>query len=210
MKKSRLRWIILGIAIIASIILVMLVQGNQPLAIDTFSANFITGIFGVSTHPFFEFISVFGDKIGVGIIVLMMIIWLWFNKRNYLAMAILILSVAIGNELSKVVKELVGRERPTLGQETAETLSFPSGHAMVGIILYSLVAYFFIRASRSNQLKWVIGLAAMILVLLIGVSRVVLGAHYITDILGGYTLGIVWTILWVFLYEILTKRFVEK
>ena len=126
-----------------------------------------------TSYPFFNVITELGDKIGIGIIAFMMCLWLGYKKRDYMAIVILLLAVAVGNEMSKVLKDFIGRERPVTA-EFAETLSFPSGHAMIGFILYFITAYFLIRHFHSVKLKWGTGIIAFILVLLIGLSRIVL------------------------------------
>ena len=77
--------------------------------------------------------------------------------------------------------------------DVAESLSFPSGHAMVGFILYMLAAHFLAENVKSNGVKLAIGFLAFVIVLLIRLSRIVLQAHFPTDVLGGYRIGAAWT-----------------
>ena len=95
----------------------------------------VLAIFTESSHSFFGVVTELGDTLGIAIVATLMLIWLWFKKRDYLGMVILLVSVGFGNEINKWIKDLVGRERPVTA-ELAESLSFPSGHAMVGLILY--------------------------------------------------------------------------
>ncbi|WP_394233246.1 phosphatase PAP2 family protein [Niallia oryzisoli] len=207
--KTKAGLIIFGIAILASIYFVIAVKSNGPLFLDSIVSEGVTGIFKGQTYPFFKAVTELGDKIGIGIIVLTMVLWLWIKKRDYFGMAVLVFAVALGNELNKWIKELVGRERPVTAID-ADSLSFPSGHAMVGLILYMLAAYLVNRSIRTASLKWVIGLITVILILLIGLSRIVLQDHFPTDVLGGFTIGITWSMLWILLYEWLYKRFPKK
>jgi undecaprenyl-diphosphatase len=124
-------------------------------------------------------------------------------------MVTLLLSVGLGNEINKWIKDSVGRERPVT-VELAESLSFPSGHAMVGFILYFVASYLLINHINSSKLKWGIGILSFFLILLIGLSRIVLQDHFPTDVLGGFSIGLIWSLIWISVYEVLSKQLVKK
>ncbi|WP_352922079.1 phosphatase PAP2 family protein [Peribacillus simplex] len=67
--------------------------------------------------------------------------------------------------------------------------SFPSGHAMVGLIFFSIVAYLIMKETKGNSLKWAMGIGFGCLILLIGVSRIAMKVHFPTDIIAGFALG---------------------
>jgi undecaprenyl-diphosphatase len=211
MRKDKGLYIGFLIALIASVYFAIGARSKEPLFLDQVLSDFVTNVFHETSHPFFTMISELGDKIGIGIVALLMLLWLWLKKRDYFGMTVFVLAVAIGNEANKWIKELVGRERQVFDQvEVAESLSFPSGHAMVGFILYMLAAHLLAENVKSNGAKLGIGLFAFIIVLLIGLSRIVLQAHFPTDVLGGYTIGTAWTILWIIFYNWLYERFPKK
>lgn len=207
--KTKTGFMTFGIAILASIYFVVLAKSNKPLLLDRILDEWVTGIFQEQTYPFFKFVTELGDKIGIGIAALIMVLWLWIKKRDYFGMAVFVFAVALGNEMNKWIKEFVGRERPATSIE-AESLSFPSGHAMVGLILYMLAAYLLNKSIITSSTKWLIRVIAFIIILLIGLSRIVLQDHFPTDVLGGFTIGLVWSMLWIFLYEWLYIRFPKK
>ena len=101
-------------------------------------------------------ITELGDKIGIVIVAFIIAIWLvTVKKPDFIGMIYFdLLAVAVGNEISKLLKDFIGRERPETAQLT-ETLSFPSGHAMVGLILYFISTYLiisiFIRLSSNGE-----------------------------------------------------------
>ncbi len=211
MRKDKGLYIGFLIALIASVYFAIGARSKEPLFLDQVLSDFVTSVFHETSYPLFTMISELGDKIGIGIVALLMLLWLWLKKRDYFGMAVFVLAVAIGNEVNKWIKELVGRERPVFDQvEVAESLSFPSGHAMVGFILYMLAAHLLAENVKSNGAKLGIGLFALIIVLLIGLSRTVLQSHFPTDVLGGYTIGAAWTILWIIFYNWLYERFPKK
>jgi membrane-associated phospholipid phosphatase len=112
---------------------------------------------------------------------------------------LVLLAVAVGAmELEKVIKPIVARPRPPTAWRVfhENEWSFPSGHATHSAAVYGSVAYFatHIRAlgRRARGVVWVTAIGACFL---IGISRVYLGAHWPTDMIGGWILAIVW--LWI-------------
>ncbi|WML49642.1 phosphatase PAP2 family protein [Neobacillus sp. PS3-34] len=87
-----------------------------------------------------------------------------------------------------------------------KSYSFPSGHAMVGMILYFFIAYFLIRECRGKTAKLIIGIVIGVLLFLIGLSRIILQVHYPSDVIGGFALGYIWVYLWIFFYNFFKKR----
>ena len=208
---SQTKWMtILGvIALVSTIYLVIGVRSGEELFIDEVLEAIVLAIFPESSHTFFGVVTVLGDTLGIAIVAILMLIWLWFKKRDYPGMVILLVSVGFGNEINKWIKDLVGRERPVTA-ELAESLSFPSGHAMVGLILYVVASYLLINHINSIKLKWGIGIFSVLIILLIGLSRIVLQDHFPTDVLGGFSIGLIWSLLWLFLYQVLYTQLVKR
>ncbi len=107
-------------------------------------------------------------------------------------------AVLSGVALSQVVKALVARPRPTVVPHltAVASASFPSGHSMLSAVVYltlGTLAAGLLR--RRAQRLWVLG-TALVLTFLVGLSRVYLGVHYPTDVLGGWTGGLAWAALW--------------
>ncbi|WP_223592926.1 phosphatase PAP2 family protein [Neobacillus bataviensis] len=160
-----------------------------------------------SVIPFFVQITEMGDKKGIGVVALLTLAWLLLRKRNYLGAAVFALSVALGNEASKLLKNLFDRPRPDLEHLVqVKSYSYPSGHAMVGMIVYFLIAYLLMEAAKSKTVKIIIICAAAILLLLIGASRIILQVHYPSDVLGGYALGYIWVFFSLLIYKYFKKR----
>jgi undecaprenyl-diphosphatase len=98
--------------------------------------------------------------------------------------------------LNSTVKVLVDRPRPTFADPvaTARGLSFPSGHAMAVAVNYGALLLVYLPA-LARRWKRVATIVAMTIVVAVGVSRLVLGVHYVTDVLGGWLLGLAWLAL---------------
>ncbi len=100
------------------------------------------------------------------------------------------------------------RPRPDLVSHLAEvqSASFPSGHAMVSAVAYLTIGTLLARAHKKRSTKIIVMTYAIILTLLIGISRVYLGVHWPTDVLAGWALGAAWAALWWLLAWQLQRR----
>jgi len=108
-----------------------------------------------------------------------------------------------GGIIDTIVKVAVDRPRPEVDQPIATAFgkSFPSGHAMQSVVCYGALLLVFLPLLQGARRRAAI-LATIVLAGLIGVSRLSLGVHYVTDILGGYVLGGAWLIASVAAWEI--------
>jgi membrane-associated phospholipid phosphatase len=183
------------------IYLLYLVTSTESLWIDkTIATVFVTSNNTLLTV--FGYITELGSKIGIATVALVTLFVLWLKKRDYLAMATISLAVALGNEVNKLLKNWIGRERPQLEHlDEVASLSFPSGHAMVGIILYMLIAYFLVKYISSRTGKWISMVVCTVIILLLGISRIILHVHYPSDVLAGFAFGFIWAFLWMLIYE---------
>src|SRR3954447_4836865 len=99
MRKDKGLYIGFLIALIASVYFAIGARSKEPLFLDQVLSDFVTSIFHETSYPLFTMISELGDKIGIGIVALLMLLWLWLKKRDYFGMAVFVLAVAIGNEV---------------------------------------------------------------------------------------------------------------
>ncbi|MGH9223295.1 MAG: bifunctional DedA family/phosphatase PAP2 family protein [Acidimicrobiales bacterium] len=113
--------------------------------------------------------------------------------RSWLPLVILGLALLGSVALADMVRPLVGRTKPAMiGLVAGDGFGFPSGHATHAIAVYGALAYLAAGWLRAWSAKVAVWTAAVVLVALIGFSRVYLGVHWATDVLGGYALGAVW------------------
>jgi undecaprenyl-diphosphatase len=117
-------------------------------------------------------------------------------QRRYDAMALVIVAAGGGGLLSAGLKQLFGRDRPDIVPHlvTVESLSFPSGHSMVALVIYLTLGALLARfAARRRVRVYVIGIS-LGLTSLIGITRICLGVHYPTDVLAGWAVGLAWAL----------------
>jgi undecaprenyl-diphosphatase len=105
--------------------------------------------------------------------------------------------------LDPVLKSLVGRLRPVVAHPIAHGIgnSFPSGHALGSIVCYGAVLLVFLPVTRGRWRTTFI-VATVTLVVLIGISRILLGVHYLSDVVGAWAVGIAWLGLTAFAFEL--------
>lgn len=113
--------------------------------------------------------------------------------RHWLLLTSWLVTLAGGGLLNAVLKAIFQRTRPELANPfvNEQGWSFPSGHAMLSLIAYGMLAYLLV-IGLNRYLEKVIIVIAVLLVLLIGFSRMYLGAHYFSDVVAGYAAGTLW------------------
>jgi undecaprenyl-diphosphatase len=123
--------------------------------------------------------------------------WRWIasgHRRQTVVLAAVSLS---GELLLQLLKLAFHRPRPPVffGLSPAETYSFPSGHAFIATVFYGLVAGILMAGEPSRRKRRGMAAIALVAALLIGYSRVYLGFHYPSDVLGGWLLAAAWLAL---------------
>lgn len=105
--------------------------------------------------------------------------------------------------LTVVLKMLIGRSRPALNSPLTQAVwyGFPSGHTTIATCFYGTLIYLACIYIKDKWLKILTVTFLTVLILLVGISRVYLGAHFPTDVLGGLSIGVFWTTLCAFIYK---------
>ncbi|MGM7635152.1 phosphatase PAP2 family protein [Bacillus sp. Hm123] len=118
-----------------------------------------------------------------------------FVKRRFSYALFFILTVALGGAFNSLLKEAFRRQRPEILRLIEQGgYSFPSGHSMGSFIFYGAIAFLLFELLRHRWAKVVGTVAAFGLILLIGLTRIYLGVHYPSDVIGGFTIGAAWLI----------------
>ena len=144
-----------------------------------------------SANEFMKIITFFGGEIFLicGILLLLALI---YQKHRVSTFNFGVLLV-FGTVINLLLKFVFQRPRPDyLPLMFESTYSFPSGHAMNAFIFYACLAYFINRNTRSRKIRLFTVLLFALLITSIGISRIYLGVHYPSDVLAGYTAGILW------------------
>ena len=113
--------------------------------------------------------------------------------RRWIEVKGLLICLLGGAALNELLKQVFERARPeTFRVVEALGYSFPSGHAMVSLCFYGMIAFLIARTIRSWVWRWFIIVSAGLFIFFIGISRIYLGVHYPSDVIAGYTAGATW------------------
>jgi undecaprenyl-diphosphatase len=113
-------------------------------------------------------------------------------RRHWRGAIALMLVFPVTQGLVQLIKVIVERPRPAANSALADAhqgFSFPSAHSATSVAVYATIAFILIRASKNGHSRVAVAALAAALVLAVGFSRVLLGAHYPTDVLAGWTFG---------------------
>ncbi|HRY62220.1 MAG TPA: phosphatase PAP2 family protein [Candidatus Paceibacterota bacterium] len=171
------------------------VYGDFISGLDYDFDNLLSSIRTPAGTTIFGYLTLLGDKYFLGVlsILLSLFIYKYWSKDTFLLKVFW--AAFIMNTLSGlVIKYMVGRDRP-LGAEVLEgyTYSFPSGHATTAFFLYGFIAIILFNMRDIGKKKRYAATAFFVsLFLLVGFSRLYLGVHFLSDVLGGYIIGWFW------------------
>lgn len=202
MNKNK-KMILLGVLLTIFIVLTIFVLSKDYLILDQKFYNIVSeNLIDDPTTNILRFITLFGGALFLIIFALVSIITLK-NKKYSIAICInLIFSASV----NYIIKLIVERPRPSVLRLTEETgYSFPSGHSMTSLAFYGFIIYLLFKYQKDKNKRNIISVLLSILILLIGFSRIYLGVHYLSDVLGGFLLGGIYLILYTEMFETVNK-----
>lgn len=189
---QRLQWqCIAAIATLAAIWMAMLIGGTGRLDRSIYEALYAGHRPALLTVA--RIFTALGEPTVLIIAGFAVAAFLWWVGRGRFALALLLV-ILVGRGISEVQKYTIARARPAIEPHLVlvKTSSFPSGHATSSMIFYLTLALALTTHTRWN--RFAAG-AAVMLSLLIGTSRVMLGVHWPSDVIGGWSFGMLWVLL---------------
>ena len=173
---------------------------NSIVSIDYFISAQMSLLRDSDVVGFFVLITSFASTPIAVLVVLFVAVNCWVKQQRYIIVGLLIATLG-STAFTSLLKYLFQRERPANSLLVVQTYSFPSGHATTAMALYGFIAYLLIRFNQDFAQKIRIFTIAILFILLIGLSRVVLNQHYLSDVLGGYLVGAFWLTLGISITE---------
>ena len=203
--KNIIKWILCAITAILAIVVTINVKNGRILELDLniykfFSENIIndklTPIVKVITH-------VGGAKIVFVLTILAIILIKGLKNKLFLLTGI------VGTAgLNVVLKHIIQRERPNINRLIPEKgYSFPSGHSMMSMAFYGMLIFLIFKYVKNTALKWTLIVILTILLSTIGITRIYLGVHYPSDVIGGFVVSLTYLFI---LTEIYNKVKIEE
>lgn len=194
MKK---KYILISILLIVFLLLTILVLTGSMKSFDSSIYNFLINLRSKPMDTFMKTITKFGNTMSV-IIILAIFVFILKKDDGYL----LVMNTICVVSANQVLKHIIRRPRPDhLRLVKEKGFSFPSGHSMVSIALYGILIYIVNKNIKNKTLKIILISLLSLLILFIGLSRIYVGVHYPSDVLSGYILATVITILVIDYYN---------
>lgn len=189
---KNLKWIIALLMLIIFIQIVIALSKDSIVVFDNFCYDKLSLLISDRMTFFVKLLTNFGSAFAlIGITLLIML--LFKNKKYGILTGINLVVVFLLNLLLKLI---FARPRPmdiNLIEESG--YSFPSGHAMVSTAFYGFLIYLILKSSLSKSTKLIYSILLILLIVFICITRVYLGVHYASDVLGGLIISILYTIL---------------
>lgn len=158
-------------------------------SLDELVNGFIVSIQTSFFIEFFKIISLIFDTTTIIILSLIIAVLLFKKKQkkeSYLFAALIL----INSLFLLILKKIIARPRPLNALVAENTLSFPSGHAGTAVVFFGFLIYLILTKVKSMNLKIVYSSIFVFMVGLIGFARVYLNVHWLSDIIGGFALGL--------------------
>lgn len=187
--KNR-KWIILGLTLLF-VILTILVKTNLIETFDNYFYNLVTIKVNDTFTNIYKVITFLGStEFIVSLCVFFLVLFIILKKKNTgLAICgVLIISTLVNN----LIKIIVMRERPeVLAFVTEHSYSFPSGHTMASVSMYGFLLYLVLRSNLNQKIRILLSSILTVLPILVALSRVYLGAHFMSDVIGAFIVSII-------------------
>ncbi len=182
-----------------------IINSDIIVSADIRIANMIAIFRNPGLTKFFFWITFLGkwQVVMIFTVASILILWLW-RKRFYIIPLLLCIT---GNFFFTYTgKFIFHRARPGVAIYPESSFSFPSGHASIAVALYGFFTYLLIKKLSQWKRKIDTFFIGIVLIMLIGFSRLYLGVHYVSDVWGGYLIGSIWLIIAIGFSEYLSSR----
>lgn len=177
------------VSLIFLVVLIILVISNNISWFDEPIYCFLNSFNSDKMTNIMKFFTFFAETKTIVILSILSLISFWFknNKSLYI-----IGSIASSTVINIILKLIFRRDRPNHIHYVVEnTYSFPSGHAMASMTFYGSIIVLLLNSKINKIIKYIVSIILGLLIFIIGVSRVYLGVHYPSDILGGWLISFI-------------------
>ena len=182
---------VLALVALTAIWMTMLLGGNGPIDYAIYRALYVGR--DPALVPVAQVLTALGEPTVLIAASFLIALVLWFAGHRHLPFALIAITMA-GRGLSELQKYWIGRDRPDLETHlvVVKTSSFPSGHANSSMIFYLTLA---LILASSTKWRGIAVACALVLTGLVGLSRVMLGVHWPSDVVGGWAFGLLWVLM---------------
>ena len=201
--KNNYKWIILLICVIVFYAILEDIFEYEKLKLDIIIYNII--VLKLRAEPLTRIMEILTNFGGAYMLIGLAIMITIFSKNKKTAF-IIDLNLIIITIFNLILKNIIQRPRPEGYRLIAESgYSFPSGHSMISMAFYGLIIYMIWKTMKNKKLRNIVCVLITILVILIGISRIYLGVHYASDVIGGCVVSIAYLIVYVSITKTILK-----
>lgn len=185
-------WLFLGV-------LEDVVTGDPLVRVDQGLYQLMQGLRTPWGDKIMVLVTEFGDGVVVALVAIAVLAWLMWH-RNWRAAGYWAAAIGFGQIGATTIKLVLQRPRPLMDfYDGASAYAFPSGHATMSMVAYGFLAAL-LAGQFARQRRWIVYAVATLLISAIAASRLYLGAHWLSDVIGGLSLGLAWVCLLAIAY----------
>ena len=201
-KKLTSKFSVWLLLIIAFNWIAYLVSKNNIAWLDKPVISFFRSIENPILTKIYLWFTFIGDTPMVITIFLLSMAFLYFVLKHRIQLIFLLIVLVGSTLINNVLKIIYQRERPIEYRLADATgFSFPSGHAMASFTLYVALSFLIWKQIPSKLGRTLVIITTSLMIIMIGTSRIYLGVHYPSDILGGYLVSASWLIFTIYIYQ---------
>jgi undecaprenyl-diphosphatase len=209
--NSKVRFSLLLITLVGFVSMIPLIKAKDIFYLDELIITFIQSLenpFLTATMKFFSYI---GSGSFINIIVVLGAIVLYFVLHDRSEILLFVLVLMGSHYIFRFLKEIFHRARPDLHRLIEiGGYSFPSGHATNAMTVYGILSFLLWRHIPTSRGRKLLILFSTIMIFTIGFSRIYLGVHYPSDVLGGFFVGAFWLMVSIWCFQYIKEKIYEK
>ena len=191
--EKNYKWIIAFLCLIIVIMLLEDIFENEQLTLDMVVYRLV--ILNLRSEPVTAIMKLITNLSSAYVLIAITIGILLFVKNKKVGLCVAS-NLVITTLLNQLLKYIIQRPRPDGYRLIAESgYSFPSGHSMVSMAFYGLIIYLIWKMVKNKKIKYISCGILGLLIPMIGFSRIYLGVHYASDVIGGFAISIVYLLL---------------
>lgn len=203
------KWIVLLVMSIVFVWFAIRIKDNPSLGIDSAIYNFIHQFTSDNLTRFFKGIT---NLISIPFICFVCFIFVVvsFIKKDYKYCPFVVCNLLFIILINTILKYIYTRPRPEFMLIDEYGYSFPSGHAMVSMAFYGLFIYILFHTKINKYLKYILSALVFILIMMIGISRIYLNVHYVSDVIAGFAVSVIYLIFFTKFMKIILGEGLKK
>ncbi|WP_144549966.1 phosphatase PAP2 family protein [Bacillus sp. X1(2014)] len=199
------------VSIIGFSLISLLISDQKIIHFDRIIINSVQGLETPLLTYVMKFFTFIGSAPFVIVLSLFLLFFLYKVLHHRLELILFVAAIAGSAILNGILKNFFQRVRPEFHRLIEiEGYSFPSGHAMNAFTVYGIISFLLWRHITSRLGRWVLIFVSMVMILAIGLSRIYLGVHYPSDIIGGYFASGFWLTSAIFFFQYYQEKRYNK